>query len=206
MWKYVNYFGSMKLVIIDYNAGNTRSVIHSLNRLGIEPILSGDKEVISSADKIIFPGVGEAGFAMRVLREKGLDAFIPQIKQPLLGVCLGMQLLCEFSEESNTKCLGIFPLTVKRFHSETDKIPHMGWNQVKDCNVPLFTPFDEGKNFYFVHSYYVPVSAYTNSVCDYILPFSAGIQRENFYGVQFHPEKSDKAGEELIRRFVEKVR
>lgn len=193
----------MNLVIIDYKAGNTRSVIHALERLGVQPILSDDKEIIAAADKVIFPGVGEAGFAMKVLREKGLDTFIPQLKQPLLGVCLGMQLLCEISEESNTKCLGIFPIKVTKFISQIEKIPHMGWNQVRDTERPLFSPFDEGKNFYFVHSYYVPISPYTNSVCDYIQPFSAGLQRENFYGVQFHPEKSDEAGSKLLQRFID---
>ena len=193
----------MNLVIIDYKAGNTRSVIHALERLGVESILSDDKEIIAAADKVIFPGVGEAGFAMKVLREKGLDTFIPQLKQPLLGVCLGMQLLCDISEESNTKCLGIFPLKVTKFISQIEKIPHMGWNQVRDTERPLFSQFDEGRNFYFVHSYYVPISPYTNSVCDYIQPFSAGIQRENFYGVQFHPEKSDEAGGKLLQRFID---
>jgi imidazole glycerol-phosphate synthase subunit HisH len=192
----------MNLVIIDYKAGNTRSVIHCLQRMGIEPVLTSDKNLIASADKIIFPGVGEAGFAMKSLREVGLDVLIPQLKQPLLGICLGMQLLCSHSEESDTKCLGIFPMEVKRFDSIDLKIPHMGWNQVRDTENPLFSQFDEGKNFYFVHSYYVPISQYTNSICDYIQPFSAGIQRENFYGAQFHPEKSDKAGKKLIENFL----
>ncbi len=192
----------MNLVIIDYNAGNTQSVIHALKRLGVQPVLSDDKEIISAADKVIFPGVGEAKFAMDTLREKGLGKLIPQLKQPVLGICLGMQLLCEFSEESNTLCLGIIPTKVLKFQSDQFKIPHMGWNQIKDTEKPLFSPFDEGKNYYFVHSYYVPISAYTNSVCDYIQPFSAGIQRENFYGVQFHPEKSDEAGSKVLERFL----
>lgn len=193
----------MKLVIIDYNAGNTRSVIHAFQRLGVEPILSNKEEEIRSADKVIFPGVGEAKFAMDTLREKGLDILIPQLTQPVLGICLGMQLLCEHSEESDTKCLGIIPTKVLKFQSDKFKIPHMGWNQIKDTNLPLFSPFDEGKNYYFVHSYYVPISGFTNAVCDYIQPFSAGIQRENFYGVQFHPEKSDESGAKLLRRFLE---
>lgn len=191
----------MKLVIIDYNAGNTRSVIHAISRLGAECILSDDKDVILSADKVIFPGVGEAGFAMDSLRSRNLDKLIPELKQPVLGICLGMQLLCEFSEESKTKCLGIFPLTVKRFCSDKEKIPHMGWNKINETKSPLF---DQNNSawYYFVHSFYVPVSEYSNSVCDYIHPFSAGIQNKNFYGVQFHPEKSDLAGANLLSSFL----
>lgn len=191
----------MKLVIIDYNAGNTRSVIHAINRLGADCVLSDNKDVILAADKVIFPGVGEAGFAMDSLRNRNLDKLIPELKQPVLGICLGMQLMCRFSEESNTTCLGIFPMDVKRFHSEHAKIPHMGWNKTDETKFPLFK-----KNisdwYYFVHSYYVPVSDYTNSVCHYILPFSAGIMKNNFFGVQFHPEKSDRAGSEVLESFL----
>lgn len=193
----------MNLAIIDYKSGNIRSVIHALNRLGVEPVLTNDIAILKSADKIIFPGVGEAGAAMLKLEATGLDKIIPELKQPVLGICLGMQLMCRFSEERNTECLGIFPLEVKKFVSENEKVPHVGWNQLKVTENPLFSPFDEGKNFYFVHSYYVPVSQYTNAVCEYILPFSAGIQRENFYGVQFHPEKSDAAGSDLLKKFLE---
>ncbi len=193
----------MKVAIIDYKSGNIRSVIHAFNRLGVEPVLTDDIAILKAADKIIFPGVGEAGAAMQKLKAAGLDKIIPELKQPVLGICLGMQLMCRFSEERNTACLGIFPLEVKKFISDTEKVPHVGWNQLIDTERPLFSPFDEGKNFYFVHGYYVPVSQFTNSICEYILPFSAGIQRENFYGVQFHPEKSDSAGSDLIKRFLE---
>jgi glutamine amidotransferase len=191
----------MNLVIIDYNAGNTRSVIHALHRLGVDAVISSDKETILNADKVIFPGVGEAGFAMQSLKSRNLDKIIPDLKQPVLGICLGMQLMCRFSEESNTTCLGIFPMEVKRFHSEKEKIPHMGWNKTYDVVSPLFGSQCQ-EYYYFVHSYFVPVSEYTNSVCDYILPFSAGIQRENFFGVQFHPEKSDRAGAKVMEAFL----
>ncbi|MBL0309173.1 MAG: imidazole glycerol phosphate synthase subunit HisH [Bacteroidetes bacterium] len=194
----------MKVVIINYGAGNTQSVKFALQRLGASPILSDDKTEILSADKLIFPGVGHAKAAMNVLKEKQLDRLIPQLKQPVLGVCLGMQLMCRFSEEGNTDCLGIFDETVKLFEPKL-KVPHTGWNQVITSypatnNQQLTTNEDW---FYFVHSYYVPKNEYTTLSCNYITEFSAAIQKDNFYGMQFHPEKSGEAGEKLLMKFLE---
>ena len=186
----------MKLVIINYGAGNTQSVKYAFQRLGVNPVLSDDKEEILSADKIIFPGVGHAKAAMDVLKEKGLDVLIPQLKQPVLGICLGMQLMCKFSEEGNTDCLGIIDETVKLFEPKL-KVPHVGWNQTTD-NGQQTTDC-----FYFVHSYYVPKNEFTTLTCSYINKFSAAVQKDNFYAVQFHPEKSGKAGEEFLKKFIE---
>jgi len=182
----------MKVVIIDYGAGNTQSVKFAFQRLGITPVLSDSKEEILSADKIIFPGVGHAKAAMNVLREKSLDVLIPQLKQPVLGICLGMQLMCKFSEEGNVDCLGIFNQTVKLFEPKL-KVPHIGWNRT------------EGNSdwYYFVHSYYVPKNEFTTQLCNYITEFSAAIRKDNFYAVQFHPEKSGSAGEALLKKFIE---
>lgn len=181
----------MKIVIIDYGAGNTQSVKFALQRLGVQPVLSDDKQQILSADKIIFPGVGHAKPAMDVLKEKGLDELIPELKQPVLGICLGMQLMCHHSEEGNTKCLGIFAETVKLFEPKL-KVPHIGWQ-----------PTTDQEWFYFVHSYYVPKNEYTVMTCNYITEFSAAIQKDNFFGVQFHPEKSGAAGEKLLVKFLQ---
>ena len=186
----------MNLVIIDYGAGNTQSVKFAFQRLGLNPVLSSDKEVIGGADKIIFPGVGHAKAAMEVLKESELHTFIPQLKQPLLGICLGMQLMCRYSEEGNTNCLGIIDEEVKLFEPLL-KVPHIGWNQTTDKNGR------QTLHYYFVHSYYVPVNAYTTLTCNYIQDFSAAIQKDNFYGVQFHPEKSSRAGEEYLQRFLD---
>lgn len=182
----------MKLVIINYGAGNTQSVKFAFQRLGITPVLSDNKEEILSADKIIFPGVGHAKAAMDVLKQKGLDVIIPQLKQPVLGICLGMQLMCRFSEEGNTDCLGIFNQNVKLFEPKL-KVPHIGWNKT------------EGNDdwYYFVHSYYVPKNEFTTLSCNYITEFSTVIQKDNFYAVQFHPEKSGKAGEQFLKNFIE---
>ncbi|MBK7148932.1 MAG: imidazole glycerol phosphate synthase subunit HisH [Bacteroidetes bacterium] len=186
----------MKLVIIDYGAGNTQSVKFAFQRLGVNPVLSSNEEDILSADKVIFPGVGHAKAAMDVLKEKQLDRLIPQLKQPVLGICLGMQLLCKFSEEGNTQCLGVIQETVKKFEPKA-KVPHMGWQQTTDSQQQT-TGF-----YYFVHSYYVPVNNYTTLTCQYITDFSAAVQKDNFYGVQFHPEKSGEAGEQLLQKFLE---
>jgi glutamine amidotransferase len=192
----------VKVVLIDYGAGNTQSVRFALQRLGIEPVLTDDAATIQSADKVIFPGVGHAKAAMDVLNEKNLSVVIPQLKQPVLGICLGMQLMCKHSEEGDTKCLGIFKPTVTLFKPEL-KVPHTGWNTVTgnsfiNPNSKLTTdPW-----FYFVHSYYVPVFESTALQCNYVNPFSAAIQRDNFYGVQFHPEKSGEAGEQLLKNFL----
>ncbi|MES2628769.1 MAG: imidazole glycerol phosphate synthase subunit HisH [Bacteroidota bacterium] len=191
----------MKLAIIDYNAGNTQSVIFALNRLGIEPVLTADHAELQSADKVILPGVGHARSAMDALIYKGLDKLIPELKQPVLGICLGQQLMCRFSEEGNTDCLGIFDLPVKLF-APTEKVPHMGWNQVDQLKGKLFEGIDSGEYFYHVHSYYVPLSEFATAQCDYILPFSTALNRDNFYATQFHPEKSGKAGESVLRNFI----
>jgi glutamine amidotransferase len=191
----------MEIVIIDYGAGNVKSVQYALNRLGINPILSEDKEIILSADKVIFPGVGSAGAAMKQLQADGLVNVIPQLKQPVLGVCLGMQLMCNHSQEGDTKCLGIFDVDVMKFVGE-EKIPHMGWNDLENLQSNIYNNFPINNQVYFVHSYYVPVINETTATCNYILPFSASIQKNNFYAFQFHPEKSSKAGEILLQNFL----
>lgn len=191
----------MEIVIIDYGAGNVKSVQYALNRLGINPILSEDKEVILKADKVIFPGVGSAGAAMKQLQTDGLVNVIPQLKQPVLGVCLGMQLMCNHSQEGDTKGLGIFDVDVVKFVGE-EKIPHMGWNDLENLQSSLYTNFPINNQVYFVHSYYVPVIPETTATCNYILPFSASIQKNNFYAFQFHPEKSSTAGEILLQNFL----
>lgn len=188
----------MKVVVIDYGAGNTQSVKFALQRLGVEPVLSSSSEDIMNADKVIFPGVGHAKAAMEVLQQKQLDLLIPELKQPLLGICLGMQLLCAHSEEGDVPCLGVFHETVKLFPPQ-QKVPHMGWNQVTGN---WLLPQSSSTYYYFVHSYYVPGNKYTTLSCDYILPFSAAMQKDNFYAVQFHPEKSGDAGEALLKQFI----
>ena len=192
----------MKLVIIKYNAGNIQSVSFALERLGVEFIITDDPEAIQNADKVIFPGVGEASTTMNYLRNKKLDKLIVSLKQPLLGICLGMQLMCKYSEENDTTCLGIFNETVKRFIPEGDlKVPHMGWNNLALANSWL-DPAIEGKYAYFVHSYYVPVNEFTSAVTEYTTPFSAAMHQNNFYAVQFHPEKSAGAGELVLKSFL----
>lgn len=192
----------MKIAIIKYNAGNTQSVIFALNRLGIEPLLTDDFEELQSADKVIFPGVGEAGTTMKHLQENKLDQLIPALTQPVIGICLGMQLMCKHSEESDTECLGIFDAEVKKFISDTEKIPHMGWNNLKLSENPLHVNISD-THMYFVHSYYVPLVEETIASTSYIQPFSACIQKDNFYAVQFHPEKSSKQGSQLLKNFIE---
>ncbi|MBS1625385.1 MAG: imidazole glycerol phosphate synthase subunit HisH [Bacteroidetes bacterium] len=188
----------MKVVIIDYGAGNTRSVSMALERLGAEAILSSDVAEISSADKVIFPGVGHARPAMQALRQRGLDIAIPQLKQPLLGICLGMQLLCAHTDEGDTPCLGVFDQRVRLFPPDL-KVPHMGWNTT--IALRAGDVFPSGW-YYFVHSYYVPANADTALTCHYIHDFSAAMRRNNFYAVQFHPEKSGTAGELLLSQFL----
>jgi imidazole glycerol-phosphate synthase subunit HisH len=192
----------MKLAVIKYNAGNIQSVSFALERLGIDFSITDDPEEIRKADKVIFPGVGEASTTMSFLRERKLDQLIISLKQPVLGVCLGMQLMCRHSEENNTDCLGIFDQPVKKFIPEGNfKVPHMGWNQLHIRDTWL-DPALQDQNVYFVHSYYVPVNEFTAAVTDYINPFSAALHRDNFYAVQFHPEKSAAAGELVLKSFL----
>ena len=193
----------MPITIIDYNAGNVQSVLFALERLGVAAVLTGDHETIRSADKVIFPGVGEANTTMAYLREQGLDELIRSLTQPVLGVCLGMQLLCEHSEENDTPCLGIIPQKVMRFQpKEGEKVPHMGWNSIRTLKDGVFTPDLEEEYVYFVHSYFVEVGPYTTATTDYTQPFSSGLRKDNFYATQFHPEKSGKVGEAILRNFL----
>ena len=194
----------MDIAIIKYNAGNIYSVAFALKRLGINPVITADKELIQKADKVIFPGVGEAYTTMEYLKEHKMTELIRNLKQPVLGVCLGMQLMCRHSEEGNAACLGIFDVDVKRFISNQheEKVPHMGWNTISDLRGGLFTPELEDKFVYFVHSYYVPLNADTAATTDYILPFSASLHKDNFYATQFHPEKSGSVGELILRNFI----
>lgn len=192
----------MKAIIIKYNAGNIQSVSFALERLGVDFSITDDKEQIEHADKVIFPGVGEASTTMKYLKENKLDAVIRELKQPVLGICLGMQLMCRHSEENNTACMGIFDEEVKKFIPQGDlKVPHMGWNQLHLSEGWLDSAL-EGKNAYFVHSYYVPVNRYTSAITEYTTPFSAAMHRNNFYAVQFHPEKSALAGELILKSFL----
>ena len=191
----------MKFVQIDYGAGNVKNIQFAFERFGISPVLSSDPEEIRSADKVIFPGVGEASSAMAKLRRTGLDLVIPSLEQPVLGICLGMQLLCETSEENKTRGLGIFSEKVKRFSSSV-KVPQIGWNRIYNLDSHLFDAISENEFMYLVHSYYVPLCDETIAVCDYEIPYSAAIRKDNFYGVQFHPEKSSIAGEQLLKNFL----
>ena len=190
------------IAIIDYNAGNISSVQNALNRLGYGSIVTRNKEEILKADKVILPGVGEAGTAMNYLIEFELDGFIKELKQPFLGICLGMQLMCNSSEEGDTKCLGIFNSEVKRFPPK-EKVPHMGWNNINVLNGGLVNEIETDSDVYFVHSYYAELCNETSSQCDYILPFSASLEKNNFYGTQFHPEKSANIGEQILKTFLE---
>lgn len=190
----------MRTVIIKYNAGNIRSVTFAMERLGVNALVTDDHEAIRAADKVILPGVGEASSAMQFLREKKMDELIRSLKQPVLGICLGMQLMCTFSEEGNTSCLGIFPKTVKRFKGE--KVPQIGWNNVIDLKSGLFSGIRENDYMYFVHGYYVELGENTIASTEYGVKYSSSIQKDNFYATQFHPEKSGKAGEHLLRNFL----
>ncbi len=221
----------MEVAIIDYNAGNIYSVIHALQRLGIKPMLTNNAERIAKADKVIFPGQGEASNAMKYLCAHGLDNVIRNLKQPILGICIGQQLMCRHSEEGDVDCLGIFDVPVLRFQPQRheDKVPHMGWNELRFTHsdglrmkgvigrsegatlavqeelIPegLFQGFKGGEYVYFVHSYYVPTCSWTIATTDYIQPYSAALHRDNFYATQFHPEKSGSVGERILRNFLE---
>lgn len=192
----------MKIVIIKYNAGNVQSVTFALNRLGIEPVLSADPEVIRSADKVIFPGVGEASTAMASVKANGLDKLIPGLRQPFLGICLGLQLMCRHSQENDTSCMGIFDLEVKKF-PPLDKVPHMGWNRIEELRGPLMKNLSPEPFLYFVHSYYAEAGPETIALCHYIHPFSAALQKGNFYAVQAHPEKSGEDGAKILKNFID---
>lgn len=190
------------IAIIKYNAGNISSVKNALTRLGYESIITGDSEEILNADKVIFPGVGEASSAMKYLSERNLDKTILSIKKPMLGICLGQQLMCTYSEEGSTQCLGIFNTKVKKFPN-TELVPHMGWNNFSKVKGELFNGLENTNNVYFVHSYYAEINEQTTAVCDYIKPFSAAMQRDNFYATQFHPEKSADIGEQILKNFLD---
>ncbi len=191
----------MNIAIIKYNAGNVVSVVNALNRLGVDPIVTDDPESIRKADKVIFPGVGEASTAMKYLRARGLDEVIRDLKQPFLGICLGLQLMCRHTEENDTDCLGIFDLEVKRFERQL-KVPHMGWNKLQKIRGPLFMGLNDHAFIYFVHSYYAETGEETIAVSDYIVEFSAALHRDNFYAIQGHPEKSGKTGQKILENYL----
>jgi imidazole glycerol-phosphate synthase subunit HisH len=189
------------IAILKYNAGNIKSVQNALTRLGYESIITDNPAELINADKVIFPGVGEASSAMKYLKKRELDKTIISLKQPVLGICLGLQLMCRYSEENDTECLGIFDTDVKLF-PPVDKIPHMGWNNFFTIKGELFKGVRPEDDVYYVHSYYPEISSYTSATCDYILPFSASMQNENFYATQFHPEKSAEVGEKILQNFL----
>lgn len=197
----------MKIVIIKYNAGNIESVNNALLRLGVSAEITGDHDKIRNADKVIFPGVGEASTTMAYLKKEGLDKLIPELKQPVLGICLGLQLMCSHTEEGDTPCLGIFEEKVKRFIPEqgmefVTKVPHMGWNSIRQLKSDIFDPSIDNQYVYFVHSYYAAVGEHTAAVCNYINPFSAALHKNNFYATQFHPEKSGTVGARILENFL----
>lgn len=192
----------MKLVIIDYGAGNIKSIQFAFKRLGLEAVLSNNIDEIKAADKVIFPGVGEASSAMKMLKKSGLDTVIPTLKQPVLGICLGMQLMCNSSEEGNTKGLGIFDVAIKKF-SEKVKVPQMGWNVIYNLQSDLFKGIKEKEFMYLVHSFYAENCSEAIATTDYEIEYASALQKDNFYGVQFHPEKSSKPGEQILKNFLE---
>ena len=194
----------MKVAVVKYNAGNIRSVDYALKRLGVEAVITADKEELQSADKVIFFCLGEAETTMNHLKATGLDELIKNLRQPVFGICLGMQLMCRYSEEGEVDCLNIFDVDVKRFvpQKHEDKVPHMGWNTIGKTNSKLFEGFTEEEFVYFVHSFYVPTCDFTAATTDYIHPFSAALHKDNFYATQFHPEKSGKTGEKILTNFL----
>jgi len=195
----------MDLVIIKYNAGNIQSVLYALERIGVNAVVTDDIEQIQKAGKVIFPGVGEASSAMRYLKEHKLDAVIKDLKQPVLGICLGMQLMCAYSEENDTTCLGIFDEKVRLFKPSSDaslKVPQIGWNNIFNLKSKLFTELPENSYCYFVHGYYASLGEQTIATADYVQPYSAALHKNNYYGVQFHPEKSAQTGEQILKNFL----
>ena len=197
--------GNMNVAILKYNAGNIFSVINSLRRLGVDPVLTDDSATLKAADRVLFPGQGEASTAMAYLKERGLDKVIKSLRQPVLGICIGQQLMCRHSEEGDVDCIGIFDADVRKFKPtrHEDKVPVMGWNSLYDLNDGLFKGLDEGEHVYFIHSYYVPLCENTIAKADYIHPYSAALRKDNFFTTQFHPEKSGDVGETIIRNFLE---
>jgi glutamine amidotransferase len=196
----------MNVVIIKYNAGNIMSVEFALRRIGIVPEITDDINKIIMADKVIFPGVGEASTTMLYLKNKGLDKVIKQLKQPVLGICLGLQLMCKYSEEGDTECLGIFEETIKKFRNKPDtnyKIPQMGWNSIHNLKNHIFDKSLENQYVYFVHSYYAEIGANTIATTNYIINFSSALQKDNFFATQFHPEKSGRIGEQILKNFID---
>ena len=191
----------MNTVIVDYGAGNIQSVLFALERQGVKALLSHDIKVIEKADKVIFPGVGHAAAAMEKLQTSGIDQLLPQLTQPVLGICLGMQLMCNRSEEGNTKGLGIFDVEVKAFEARL-KVPHIGWNTIAQLKSPLFNGIEENAYIYMVHSYYAALSSKTIAVCQYDIPYSAALAKDNFFGTQFHPEKSSAVGNKILENFL----
>ena len=195
----------MNVAIVDYGVGNIKSIQHSLDRIGVNHTYTMDKEEIISAEKVVFPGVGDASYAMKQLKKQNLDKLIPNLKQPFLGICLGMQLMCNYSEEGDTSCLGIINTSVKKFNSNNNKIPQIGWNNIKNLKTDLFKGITENEFMYFVHTYFVPKSTYTISESSYGLNYSSAINKDNFYGTQFHPEKSGLIGEKIIKNFISEL-
>ncbi len=195
----------MKVAVVKYNAGNIQSVMNALRRVGVDPVLTDNPVELRKADRVIFPGRGEASHAMEYLQTHGLDQVIKSLTQPVLGICIGQQLMCEHSEEGNVDCLGIFPAQVLRFHPQKheQKVPHMGWNQLENVQDPLLEGINEGAFVYFVHSFYVPLCDATIATTDFIQPYSACLHKDNFYTAQFHPEKSGKVGARIIQNFLD---
>ena len=195
----------MNVAIVKYNAGNIGSVENAVRRLGLEPMVTDNPELIQSADRVIFPGQGEAHSTMAYLKAHRLDELIVNLKQPVLGICIGMQLLCRHSEEQDTDCLGVFDVDVKRFipQAHEDKVPQMGWNTVEDVKSPLFEGFEKPEFVYFIHSFYVPTCDWTIATTNYIQPYSSALHKDNFYATQFHPEKSGKVGERILENFIQ---
>ena len=195
----------MNVAIVKYNAGNIGSVANAVRRMGIEPIVTDNVEKIQSADRVIFPGQGEAHSTMKYLKAHRLDEVIVGLKQPVLGICIGMQLLCRHSEEQDTDCLGVFDVDVKRFipQQHEDKVPQMGWNMIEDTKTVLFKGFEKPEFVYFIHSFYVPTCDWTIATTNYIQPYSSALHKDNFYTTQFHPEKSGKVGERILKNFIE---
>jgi imidazole glycerol-phosphate synthase subunit HisH len=198
----------MEIAIIKYNAGNIRSVDFALQRMGIEAVVTNDAEKIKKADKVIFPGVGEASTTMKFLRENKIDVLLRDLKQPVLGICLGLQLMCQHSEEGDTPCIGIFDAKVKLFTPAAEdksrfKVPHMGWNDISQLKNGIFDPSIEGQYVYFVHSYYAEITSETAARSQYVVPFSAALHKDNYYATQFHPEKSGPVGAKILKNFIE---